>query len=80
MDGYKLFRRETQGRKGGGVDLYIKLCFDVEELGVGNDKVKCLWLWIGGKACRGDILWESVIDLILIRMKRWMQHSLSSLW
>lgn len=39
MDGYKLFRMERQGRNGGGVVLYIKDCFDVEELGVGNDKV-----------------------------------------
>ena len=36
--------------------LYVKDCFDVEELGVGNDKVECLWIRIGGKACRGDIL------------------------
>jgi len=44
MDGYKLFRRDRQGRKGGGVALYIKECFDVEELGVGNDEVECLWI------------------------------------
>ena len=56
MDGYKLFRRDRQGRKGGGVALYIKDCFDVEELGVGNDKVECLWVRIRRKACRGDIL------------------------
>lgn len=36
--------------------LYIKDCFDVEELGVVNDKVECLWVKIRGKACRGDIL------------------------
>ena len=56
MDGYKLFRRDRQGRKGGGVVLYIKDCFDVEELGVGDDKVECLWVRIRRKACRGDIL------------------------
>jgi len=56
MDGYKLFRRDRQGRKGGGVALYIKDCFDAEELGVGNDKVECLWIRIRGKACRGNIL------------------------
>jgi len=33
----------------------IKECFDVEELGVGNDKVECLWTRIRGKANRGDI-------------------------
>ena len=26
--------------------LYIKDCFDVEELGVGNDEVECLWIRI----------------------------------
>ena len=36
--------------------LYIKDCFDAEELGVGNDKVECLWIRIRGKASRGDIL------------------------
>ena len=56
MDGYELFRGDRQGRKGGGVALYIKDCFDVEELGVGNDKVECLWGRIRGKACRGNIL------------------------
>ena len=56
MDGCKLSRRNRQGRKGGGVALYIKECFDVEELGVGNDIVECLWVRIRGKASRGDIL------------------------
>ena len=36
--------------------LHIKNCSDVEDLRVGNDKVECLWVRIGGKACRGDIL------------------------
>ena len=42
MDGCKLSRRNRQGRKGGGVALYIKDCFDVEELGVGNDEIEYL--------------------------------------
>ena len=36
--------------------LFVLECFDVEELGVGNDKVECLWIRIRGKAYRGDIL------------------------
>jgi len=56
MDGYKLIRRDRQGRKDGGVALYIKECFDVGELGVGNDKLECLWMRIRDKACRGYIL------------------------
>ena len=56
MDGCKLFRRDRRGRKCGGVALYIKEYFDVEELGVGNDIVECLWVRIRGKASMGDIL------------------------
>ena len=33
IDGYKLLGRDRRGGKGGGVALYIKDCFDVEELG-----------------------------------------------
>ena len=36
--------------------LFLLKTFDVEELGVEKDKVECLWVRIGGKACRGDIL------------------------
>ena len=42
IDGYKLFRRDRRGGEGGGVALYVKDCFDVEELGVANDKVERL--------------------------------------
>ena len=56
MDGYKLFRRDRWRRRGGRVALYIKECFDVEELGVGNDEVECLQVRIRGEACRGDVL------------------------
>lgn len=41
MDGYKLFRRDRGGRKGGGVALYIKESFDVEELGLQNEVHVC---------------------------------------
>ena len=78
MDDYKLFRRDRQGRKGGSVALSIKDCFDVEELGVGNDKVECLWVRMGGKPVGETSWWRSVIDR-LTRMKRWTRHSMSSL-
>ena len=35
MDGYKLFRRDRQGRRGGGVALYVRECFDRLELNDG---------------------------------------------
>ena len=33
MDGYKLFRRDRQGRRGGVVDLYVRESFSVITLG-----------------------------------------------
>ncbi|KAK4810734.1 hypothetical protein QYF61_007708 [Mycteria americana] len=43
MDGYKLFRRDRQGRRGGGVPLYIRECFDCLELDDGDERVECKW-------------------------------------
>ncbi|GAB0209703.1 hypothetical protein GRJ2_003436000 [Grus japonensis] len=56
MDGYKLFRRDRQGRRGGGVALYVKECFDCLELNDGDDKVECLWVTIRGKAKKADMV------------------------
>ncbi|KAJ7424185.1 hypothetical protein BTVI_07574 [Pitangus sulphuratus] len=53
MDGYKLFRRDRQGRRGGRVALYVRESLDSVELEVSNNKVECLWIKIRGKA---DIL------------------------
>lgn len=43
MDGYKLFRRDWQGRRGFGVGLNFWESFDYLELIVGDDRVECLW-------------------------------------
>ena len=56
MDGYKLFRRDRQGRRGGGVALYVRECFDCLELDDGDDRVECLWVRIRGKANKADIM------------------------
>ncbi|KAK4823371.1 hypothetical protein QYF61_001719 [Mycteria americana] len=56
MDGYKLFRRDRQGRRGGGVALYVRECFDRLELNDGDDRVECLWVRIRGKAKKADIM------------------------
>ena len=37
MDGYKLFRKDRQGRRGGGMALYVKECFEVTELMTGDN-------------------------------------------
>ncbi|KAK4815560.1 hypothetical protein QYF61_004077 [Mycteria americana] len=56
MDGYKLFRRDGQGRRGGGVALYVRECLDSLELDDGDDRVECLWVRIRGKANKADIV------------------------
>ena len=50
MDGYKLFRRDRQGRRGGGVALYVRECFDCLELD-GDERIR-----IRGKANKADIM------------------------
>ena len=56
MDGYKLFRKYRQGRRGGGVALYVKECIEVNELMTGENKVESLWVKIRGRANKADIL------------------------
>ena len=56
MDGYKLFRRDRQGRRGGGVALYVTECFDCLEPDDGDERVKCLRVRIRGKANKADIM------------------------
>ena len=56
MDGYKLFRKDRQGRRGGGVALYVKECFEVTEFMTGDNNVESLWVRIRGRADKADIL------------------------
>ncbi|KAM9628635.1 uncharacterized protein ACIBXB_017819 [Morphnus guianensis] len=57
MDGYKLFRRDRQGRRGCVVVLHVRECFDCLELNDDDDgRVECLWVRIGGKANKADIM------------------------
>ncbi|KAK4814312.1 LOW QUALITY PROTEIN: hypothetical protein QYF61_014826 [Mycteria americana] len=55
MDGYKLFRRDRQGRRGSGVALCVRECFDCLELNDSDDRVECLWVRLRGKANKADI-------------------------
>ena len=56
MDGYKLFRRDWQGKRGSGVELYVRDRFSFVELDDCDDKVECLWVKMSGKAKKADIL------------------------
>ncbi|PKU44969.1 mitochondrial fission process protein 1 [Limosa lapponica baueri] len=56
MGGYKLFRRDKQGRRGSGVALYVGECFGCLVLNDGDERVECLWVRIRGKANKADIM------------------------
>jgi len=56
MDGYKLFRRDRQGKRGSEVALPVGDCFDCIELNNSDDKVECLWVKMKGKANNSGIL------------------------
>ena len=42
IDGYKLFRRDRQGRRGGAVGLYVRDCYDCFEHKCSEDSMECL--------------------------------------
>ncbi|TRZ08586.1 hypothetical protein HGM15179_018522 [Zosterops borbonicus] len=56
LDGYKLFRRDRKGRRGGPMALYIRKAFDAIDIITSDDEVECLWVRIKGKANKADIL------------------------
>ncbi|KAK4818852.1 hypothetical protein QYF61_020071 [Mycteria americana] len=56
MEGYRLFRRDGQGRRGGGVALYVRERFDCTALAVSDDVVESLWVRIRGIENKGDIV------------------------
>ncbi|XP_063280190.1 uncharacterized protein LOC134564864 isoform X3 [Prinia subflava] len=56
MKGYMLFRRDTSGRCGGEVALFVKLRLECMEvcLGVDDKQVESLWVRIKGQTSKGD--------------------------
>lgn len=44
MDGYKLFRRDGQERRGSRIALHFKVCFDCLELNDGDNRIEYLWV------------------------------------
>ena len=54
IDGYQLFKRDRQGRKGGGVALYVKKECECMEINDGDDIVESLWVTIKVKANKTD--------------------------
>ena len=56
IDGYRPFKRDRQGRKGGGVALYVKKDCECMEINDGDDRAESLWVRIKVKASKTDII------------------------
>ncbi|GAB0205858.1 hypothetical protein GRJ2_003051400 [Grus japonensis] len=58
MEGYRLFRKDQQGRGGGGVTLYVSDQLECMELCLGMDEepTESLWVRIKGRAGTGDTI------------------------
>ncbi|GAB0190981.1 hypothetical protein GRJ2_001563400 [Grus japonensis] len=58
MEGYRLFRKDRQGRRGGGVTLYVNDQLECMELclGMGEEPPESLWVSIKGRAGTGDTI------------------------
>ena len=57
MDGYRLFHKDRQGRRGGVVVLYVKENLGCIEVNYGDcgSPVECLWVKITGVISNGDL-------------------------
>ncbi|GAB0203667.1 hypothetical protein GRJ2_002832300 [Grus japonensis] len=57
MEGYRLFRKDRQGRRGEDVALYVNHQLECMELHLGmNEKTESLWVRIKGSTGTGDII------------------------
>ncbi|GAB0207157.1 hypothetical protein GRJ2_003181300 [Grus japonensis] len=58
MEGYRLFRKDRQGRQGGDVTLYVDDQLECMELHLGMEEelTESLWFRIKGRAGAGDII------------------------
>ena len=56
MEGYRLFRRDRQGRQGGGVAPYVRERFDCTALTVRDDVAESLWGRLRGMGNKADLV------------------------
>ncbi|PKU49340.1 rna-directed dna polymerase from mobile element jockey-like [Limosa lapponica baueri] len=58
MEGYRLFRKDRLGRRGGGVALYVTDQLECVELhlGMDEDPTESLWVRIKGSTGAGDVI------------------------
>jgi len=78
IDGYKLFRKDRQGRRVGCAALYISDQLECVELHLGGDeeRTESLWVRIKGQAGDGDIV-VGVCYRPPIRKTNWMRPSIN---
>ena len=57
MDSYRLFRKDRQGKRGGGVTLYIKENLECIKVNYGDCEcsIECLWVKIRGVVSKQDL-------------------------
>lgn len=56
LDGYRLLRKDRQGRRGGGGALYVMEDLECMEFTVGNGTVESLWVRIKGQTNNADAI------------------------
>ena len=58
IEDYRLFRRDRQGRRSGGVALYVRKWIDCKELCLRNshDQVESLWVKIRDRSSKGQLV------------------------
>ncbi|PKU28413.1 mitochondrial fission process protein 1 [Limosa lapponica baueri] len=58
IEGYKLFRRDRQGRRGRSVALYVKEWIESEEMSLKNsqEEVESLWVGIRDRGNKGNLV------------------------
>jgi len=58
IDSYRLFRRDRQGRRGGGIALYIKKWIECEELSLkdSHKQVESLWVRLRDQGNKGNLV------------------------
>lgn len=76
MHGFKLFGRDTLGRRGGEVALYVRSILIVLNLIMGTIGLSLYVTESGGRPKRQMSQWESVIDHPM-RIKRQIKYSIS---
>jgi len=58
IEGYRLFTRDRRGKRGGGIDLYIKKSIQCEELSLKNshEQAESLWVRFRDRGNKGNLV------------------------